>query len=48
MLNVEWLPLAMLNVEGGMWNGCRWQCGMVAIGNVECGMLNVEWSARPM
>ena len=26
----------MLNVEGGMWNGCRWQCGML---NVECGMV---------
>ena len=31
-------PWAMWNVEGGM----------VAVGNVECGMLNVEWSAMPM
>ena len=41
-------PWAMWNVEGGMWNGCRWQCGML---KVECGMvgdadvelLNEEW-----
>ena len=48
MLNVEWLPLAMWNVECWMWNGRRWQCWMW---NVECGMvgdadvelLNEEW-----
>ena len=42
-------PWAMWNVEGGMWNGCRWQCGMLKVEWLPLAMLNVEggmWNGR--